>query len=66
MRVSVLCAAAAGVLLVTGVGAAHAETYAECVARVKKDYPVPPGNINAQKQMIEQECGDLQKKETKK
>lgn len=29
----------------------------ECVAKVKKDYPVPPGNVNTQKQMIEQECG---------
>jgi hypothetical protein len=27
-----------------------------CEEKIKKDYPVPPGNINAQKQMIEQEC----------
>lgn len=31
--------------------------YDDCVARVKKDYPVPPGNVNAQNQMIRQECG---------
>jgi hypothetical protein len=35
------------------------ETYAQCVARVKREYPVPPGNINEQNQLIEQECGDL-------
>ena len=33
------------------------ETYAQCVARVKKEYPVPPGNVNTQKQLIELECG---------
>ena len=31
--------------------------YDECVAKVKKDYPVPPGNVNAQNQMIRDECG---------
>ena len=36
------------------------ESYAECVARVKRDYPVPPGNINEQNQMIKEECGSKQ------
>lgn len=35
--------------------------YDKCVEKVKRDYPVPPGNINAQNQMIEQECKDKQK-----
>lgn len=35
------------------------ENYAQCVARVKRDYPVPPGNINTQNQMISDECGGL-------
>ena len=41
------------------------ETYSECVARVKRDYPVPPGNINEQNQMIRVDCGELAKKEGK-
>lgn len=35
--------------------------YDKCVERVKKDYPVPPGNINEQNQMIEMECKDKKK-----
>ena len=31
--------------------------YASCAARVRRDYPVPPGNKNAQDQMIREECG---------
>lgn len=37
--------------------AADKKKYDACVAKVKKDYPVPNGNINTQKQMIEQDCG---------
>ncbi len=44
-------------LSVTSDASTSGETYAQCVARVKKDYPVPPGNVNAQKQKIELECG---------
>ena len=31
--------------------------YGDCAARVRREYKVPPGNINAQNQMIQQECG---------
>jgi hypothetical protein len=47
-------------LMATTLFADYAEDkkkYDACVAKVKKDYPVPPGNVNAQKQMIENECG---------
>lgn len=37
---------------------ADKKKYDECVARVRKDYPVPPGNANALSQMIKNECGD--------
>lgn len=30
----------------------------ECAAKVRKDYPVPPGNINALNQLIKEQCGD--------
>jgi hypothetical protein len=37
--------------------AADKKKYDECVTQVKKDYPVPPGNINAQNQMVRETCG---------
>ena len=50
-------ASAAKELTADSEAAKRTETYAQCVARVKREYPVPPGNINAQKQMIELQCG---------
>ena len=41
---------------------ADKKKYDACVAKVKKDYPVPPGNVNAQNQMIKDECGEAPKK----
>ena len=38
--------------------AADKKKYDECVAKVKKDYPVPPGNVNARNQLIKNECGE--------
>ena len=32
--------------------------YDECAAKVRKDYPVPPGNVNALNQLIVRECGN--------
>jgi hypothetical protein len=32
--------------------------YADCVAKVKKAYPVPPGYAGTQTQRIKLECGD--------
>lgn len=29
----------------------------QCIDRVRRDYPVPPGNVNEQNQMIRDECG---------
>lgn len=37
---------------------ADKKKYDRCVAKVKKDYPVPPGNVNAQKQLIREDCGN--------
>jgi hypothetical protein len=37
---------------------ADKKKYDACVAKVKKDYPVPNGNINTQRQLIKDECGD--------
>jgi len=31
--------------------------YDECVAKVKRDYPLPPASINALKQLIASLCG---------
>lgn len=36
---------------------ADKKKYDDCVAKVKKDYPVPPGNVNARNQMIRNDCG---------
>lgn len=58
----VMCAYAVGVLLAAA-SPASAEDSPElkkwnaCAAQVRKDYPVPPGNVNTQQQLIEQECG---------
>ncbi len=38
--------------------ASDKKKYDECVAKVKKDYPVPNGNANTQRQMIQMECGN--------
>lgn len=35
--------------------------YERCVEQVKREYPVPNGNINVQNQMIEQRCKDKKK-----
>jgi hypothetical protein len=32
--------------------------YDACVAKVRKDYPVPPGNANTLRQMIQNDCGN--------
>lgn len=51
--------------LVTDASAADTaklKEYKACVAKVKKDYPVPPGNVNTRNQMIKQECGKRPKK----
>lgn len=45
-----------GCRVVEDVQKAAKDDYSSCVDRVKRDYPVPPGNINAQRQMIEVEC----------
>ena len=37
---------------------ADKKKYDDCVAKVKKDYPVPNGNINTQNRMIQDECGN--------
>ena len=29
----------------------------QCAANVRKDYPVPPGNVEQLKMLIEEECG---------
>jgi hypothetical protein len=31
--------------------------YDECVAKVKRDYPLPPASINALKQLVASLCG---------
>lgn len=38
--------------------ASDKKKYDECVKKVKKDYPVPNGNVNTQRQLIQQECGN--------
>ena len=40
---------------------ADKKKYDDCVAKTKKDYPVPPGNVNEQKQLIKNDCGDAPK-----
>jgi hypothetical protein len=40
---------------------ADKKKYDDCVTKTKKDYPVPPGNINEQKQMIKNDCGEAPK-----
>lgn len=35
--------------------------YDDCVAKIKKDYPVPPGNVNELKQLIKNDCGEAPK-----
>jgi len=44
--------------LASGDYAADKKKYDACVAKVKKDYPVPNGNANTQRQMIQMECGN--------
>lgn len=34
------------------------KAWKECAAKVRKDYPVPPGNVNELNMMIREECGD--------
>jgi hypothetical protein len=59
-----LIAATVGILLTAlPTAAAEAEDstalkqWKKCEAQVRKDYPVPPGNVNTLKQMIELTCG---------
>jgi hypothetical protein len=42
---------------VSGDYGADKKKYDACVAQVKKDYPVPNGNVNTQKAMIQHDCG---------
>ena len=58
MRISVLILVAALAHTATGGDyEADKKKYEACVAKVKKDYPVPPGNVNAQTEMIQNDCG---------
>lgn len=33
------------------------KAWKECMANVRKDYPVPPGNMNELNQRIQNQCG---------
>ena len=50
--------AALAVAIAFGDYAAEKKKYDTCVAKVRKDYPVPPGNVNEQRQMIQNDCGN--------
>lgn len=54
----VLIAASLASALSFGDYAEDKKKYDACVAKVKKDYPVPPGNANTLRQMIQNDCGN--------
>ena len=43
---------------VSAQSAADQKKYADCVAKVKKDYPVPPGYAGTLNQLIKSQCGE--------
>jgi uncharacterized protein YceK len=53
---TLLLANLSGCGLITDSDSKATGDYASCVAKVRQDYPVPPGNINAQNQMIANDC----------